>query len=48
MIELTFHDRIEGIDANEISASKECDICHYYYSQMTSINLSDIAIAIRF
>ena len=21
----------EGIDANKISASKQCDICHYWY-----------------
>ena len=21
----------EGIDVNKISASKECDICHYWY-----------------
>ena len=21
----------EGIDVNRISASKECDICHYWY-----------------
>ena len=28
------HDRInisEGIDINKTSASKECDICHYWY-----------------
>ena len=28
------YDRIdfsEGIDANKTSASKECDICHYWY-----------------
>ena len=22
----------EGIDANKTSASKECDVCHYWYS----------------
>ena len=21
----------EGIDANKINASRECDICHYWY-----------------
>ena len=29
------YDRIdvsEGIDVNKISASKECDICHYWYN----------------
>ena len=28
------YDRIsisEGIDANKTNASKECDICHYWY-----------------
>ena len=24
-------DILEGIDVNEISVSKECDICHYLY-----------------
>ena len=31
---MLYHDRIdvsEGIDVNKISASKECDICHYWY-----------------
>ena len=28
---MLYHDRIEGIDANKTSASKECDICHYWY-----------------
>ena len=29
---MLYHDRIDvslGIDINETSASKECDICHY-------------------
>ena len=31
---MLYYDRIdvsEGIDVNETSASKECDICHYWY-----------------
>ena len=31
---MVYFDRIdvsEGIDVNKTSASKECDICHYWY-----------------
>ena len=31
---MLYYDKIdvsEGIDFNKISASKECDICHYWY-----------------
>ena len=31
---MPYYDRIEfseGIDINKTSASKECDICHYWY-----------------
>ena len=34
IIKMLFYDRIdvsEGIDVNKTSASKECDICHYWY-----------------
>ena len=54
---MLYYDRIdisEGIDVNKISASKECDICHYWYFLnvcnychdllMISVNLTDIAI----
>ena len=33
-INMLYYDRIdvsEGIDINKTSASKECDICHYWY-----------------
>ena len=33
-IKMIYYDRIdvsEGIDVNKTSASKECDICHYWY-----------------
>ena len=31
---MLYFDRIgvsEGIDVNETSASRECDVCHYWY-----------------
>ena len=31
---MLYYDRIdvsEGIDVNKTSASKECDVCHYWY-----------------
>ena len=31
MLEYDRIDISEGIDVNETSASKECDICHYWY-----------------
>ena len=33
-MKMLYDDRIdvsEGIDVNKTSASKECDICHYWY-----------------
>ena len=33
-INMLYYDKInisEGIDINKTSASKECDICHYWY-----------------
>ena len=31
MLEYDRIDILEGIDINKTSASKECDICHYWY-----------------
>ena len=34
MIKMIYYDRIdvsEGNDVNKTSASKECDVCHYWY-----------------
>ena len=31
MLEYDKVDILEGIDINKTSASKECDICHYWY-----------------
>ena len=31
---MLYHERIyisEGIDVNKTSASKDCDVCHYWY-----------------
>ena len=33
MLEYNRIDISEGIDINKTSASKECDICHYWYSK---------------
>ena len=36
VIKLLQYDKIdvsEAIDINKTSASKDCDICHYWYSQ---------------
>ena len=33
-IKILYYDRTdvsEGIDANKTSASKECDVCHYWF-----------------
>ena len=35
ILKMLYFDRIdfsEGIDFNKTSESKECDICHYWYS----------------
>ena len=31
MIQYEKNDISEGIDVNKISASKECDLCHYWF-----------------
>ena len=34
IIKMIYYDRVdvsEGIDVNKTSASKECDVCHYWY-----------------
>ena len=31
MLEYDKIDTLEGIDINKTNASKECDICHYWY-----------------
>ena len=38
MLEYDGIDIPEGIDINKINASKECDICHYWYFLEKSFN----------
>ena len=48
---MIYYDRIDvsdGIDVNKTSASKECDICHYWYFLNDSFNqISAIDVIIR-
>ena len=40
-IKILYYDRIdvsEGTDANKTSASRECDICHYWFFLNFSFN----------
>ena len=34
----------EGIDVNKTSASKECDICHYWFLKMLYLNLKSMFV----
>ena len=47
---MLYYNRIyvsEGIDVNKTSASKECDICHYWYFLNYSFNqMSAIGVMI--
>ena len=36
MLEYDRIDISEGVDVNKTNASKECDICHYWYFKDTS------------
>ena len=43
---MLYFDRIdvsEGIDSNKINASKECDICHYWYFLNTGFKFQTCA-----
>ena len=42
MLEYNRIDIFEGIDVNKTSASKECDICHYWYFKDFSLSMSRI------
>ena len=33
MLQYNRIDVLEGIDINKTNASKDCDICHYWYSK---------------
>ena len=44
-MKILYYDRIdvsEGIDINKASASKECDICHYWYFLIYSVKFQQI------
>ena len=34
----------EEIDVNKTSASKECDLCHYWFLKMLGLNLKNIFV----
>ena len=47
-INLQYYDRIDvavRIDINKTRASKECDICYYWYLLMMSVNVKDVALS---
>ena len=37
-------DASEGIDVNKTSASKECELCHYWFLKMLDLNLKSMFI----
>ena len=42
MLEYDRIDISEGIDINKTDASKECDICHYWYFKVLVLNMKHI------
>ena len=42
MLEYDTIDISEGIDINKTNASKECDICHYWYFKILVLNAKHI------
>ena len=40
MIEYDRIDISEGINANKTGASKECDICHYWYFKILTLSMN--------
>ena len=37
-------DALEGIDLNKTSASKECELCHYWFLKMLDLNLKSMFV----
>ena len=37
-------DASEGIDVNKASASKECELCHYWFLKMLDLNLKSMFV----
>ena len=46
MLEYDRIDILEGTDANKTNASKECGICHYWYSEDISLNMNHIFVMV--
>ena len=42
MLEYDRIDISEGIDVNKTNLSKECDICHYWYFYIKTLNTNHI------
>ena len=42
MLEYDRIDILEGIDVNKTSASKECDICHYWCLKVLVLRMNHI------
>ena len=43
MLEYDRIDISEGIDVNQTRASKECDICHYWYLKILVLSMNRIS-----
>ena len=37
-------DALEGIDLSKTSASKECELCHYWFLKMLDLNLENVFV----
>ena len=37
-------DVLEEIDVNKTSASKECELCHYWFLKMLDLNLKNMFV----
>ena len=46
MLEYDRIDILEGTDANKTNTSKECGICHYWYSKDISLNMNHIFVMV--
>ena len=46
MLEYDRIDISEGIDVNKTNASKECDICHFWYLKTLVLSMSHIFVMV--
>ena len=46
MLEYDRIDVSEGTDVNKTNASRECDICHYWYFKDIGLNMNHIFVVI--